>query len=284
MKAVNLLPPDLRGTPSASAPVVAADVERSAGPTIVLGALALLVAAVAGYVLAGNTIKQREADLAAATTHEQAITAQAAKLKPYADFDVLANERVATVRDLAGQRFDWEQSLRDLSRAIPADVTLTELAGTVSPTGGTSGGGGGSGLRGAIAAPAIELKGCTDSQHDVATLMARLKNIDGVTRVSLAKSEKSIGASTNAAADSAAGASGESAGCGPGNPPQFEMVLFFEGQTAATQAVDATSAGSSKTAAPSATPAAGASASPTATPAAGSGTSTPASTQGGVTP
>ena len=39
----------------------------------------------------------------------------------------MAKARVQTVRDLAGSRFDWEQALRDLSRAVPADVTLTSL-------------------------------------------------------------------------------------------------------------------------------------------------------------
>jgi Tfp pilus assembly protein PilN len=286
MKAVNLLPPDLRGTSSsASVSVATADVERSAGPYIVLGALALCVAMIAGYVLAGNTIKEREAELADMTNRQQAMAAKAASLKPYADFDALANERVATVRDLAGQRFDWEQSLRDLSRAIPADVTLTELNGTVSATGGTSGGGGASGIRGAINAPAIEVKGCTDSQRDVATLMARLRNIDGVTRVSLAKSERSSSTPTNAAADSAAGAGTTEGGCGAGNPPAFELVIFFENDAAAAAAA---SEGSSDApvATPSATPAAGdsASATPTPTPAPGSEPSTPAATQEGVTP
>ena len=91
------------------------------------------------------------------------------------------------MRDLAGHRFDWEQALRDLSRAIPADVTLSELTGNVLDRRGRRRQ---LGLRGAIAAPAITLKGCTDTQHDVARLMARLRNVDGVTRVSLAKSEK----------------------------------------------------------------------------------------------
>ena len=67
---------------------------------------------------------------------------------------------------LASARFDWEQSLRDLSRALPGDVYLNSLKGTV---GGDSSGGSGSGIRGAIGgAPAIELSGCTKSQPAVA--------------------------------------------------------------------------------------------------------------------
>ena len=52
----------------------------------------------------------------------------------------MAKARVQTVRDLAGSRFDWEQALRDLSRAVPADVSLTALSGDIS----TGAGGGGS--------------------------------------------------------------------------------------------------------------------------------------------
>ena len=44
----------------------------------------------------------------------------------------MAKARVQTVRDLAGSRFDWEQALRDLSRAVPADVTLKSLAGDIA--------------------------------------------------------------------------------------------------------------------------------------------------------
>ena len=41
----------------------------------------------------------------------------------------MANARVETVRGLAAARFDWEQALRDLSRAMPADVKLQSLNG-----------------------------------------------------------------------------------------------------------------------------------------------------------
>ena len=67
----------------------------------------------------------------------------------------MAKARVQTVRDLAGSRFDWEQALRDLSRAIPADVTLTSLTGDIA----TDAGGGGSALRCAISAPGDHAQG-----------------------------------------------------------------------------------------------------------------------------
>src|SRR5215217_6884044 len=172
MKAVNLLPPDTRGAvkaPTEHAAVVTTDEASGFGAFAVLGALVVAVLAVAGVVLAGNTIKDREAQLAGVQAQSQQVQARAAKLKPYAEFDQLASERVATVKDLAGHRFDWEQALRDMSRAVPGDVTLSEISGNVSTD---SGGGSSSTLRSAISAPAITLHGCTASQHSVARLMA----------------------------------------------------------------------------------------------------------------
>jgi Tfp pilus assembly protein PilN len=181
----------------------------------VLGVLAFALIALAGYVLTSNTLKERQAALESVTAEAQAATQRAAELKPYADFDTLAKARIQTVRDLAASRFDWEQSMRDVSRAIPAAVTLASLNGSVS---GQSGGGGA--IRSAIAAPAIELKGCTGSQRAVAQLMSRLRAVDGVTRVSLSKSAKGDAAGPST--------SEELPPCGKADAPQFEMVIFFE--------------------------------------------------------
>src|SRR5689334_16646491 len=130
MRAVNLLPPDLRSGPKGPAPAVASGEKTSgAGAFIVLGVLAFCVLAMAAYVLAGNTVKDRKAELARATAESNAITAKATALKPYADFESLVNTRVQTVKDLATSRFDWEQALRDLSRAVPNDVTIADIKG-----------------------------------------------------------------------------------------------------------------------------------------------------------
>ena len=306
MKAVNLLPHDTRGAakaPAEHAAVVTTDGASGFGAFALLGALAVAVLAVAGVVLAGNAIKDREAKLAGVQAQSQQIEARADKLKPYAEFDQLASERVATVKDLAGHRFDWEQALRDLSRALPADVALTAIDGNVSTD---SGGNAGSALRGAISAPAMTLQGCTPSQHSTARLMARLRNVDGVTRVSLARSEKSdTGTGSSGGAGSAVPAAGSdlemedrlAAPCGQGARPQFEMVIFFEGQASVADAPSATPAAPGTAGAPgqpsaSATPAASATASPS--PAAGGATSSKTSTsaqpqatpttQGGVAP
>ena len=117
-------------------------------------------------MLAGNTVKDRKAELAAATAKSAAVTQQVAALKPYADFETSPTPGSQTVKDLADSRFDWEQALRDLSRAVPADVTLGSLKGDLGSA--PAAGGGGSRMRGAITAPAIALDGLHHSPDEVA--------------------------------------------------------------------------------------------------------------------
>ena len=272
MRAVNLLTPELRssqkgsGAPRPSALTTSGGI----GAFVLLGALALIVAGVAGYVLSSNVVKQRQARLTTVSAKNDATVKRAADLKPYSDFQTLAEERASTVQALASARFDWEQSLRDLSRALPKDVYLSSLKGTVGNSAAT----GGSGLRSSISSPAIELSGCTKSQPAVARLMSRLRNVQGVTRVSLSKSEKAYGSPGGAGAGSAVGP------CGKGTPPSFEVVVFFEkaavADALATVTGDTGTAGSTGTAASSADSTGKSSGDSSATPA-----STPAATPGG---
>ena len=296
MRAVNLLPPDLRSASSKGkgAAKPAREPGQGIGAFVLLGVLAFCVVALAGYVLTNNVVKERQARLGEVSAQSEATLKRAADLKPYADFQVLTEARVGTVQSLANSRFDWEQGLRDLSRAMPANVHLTSLTGSLG------GAAGGSGLRGAINAPAFEILGCTKSQTAVARLMSRLRNIDGVTRVSLSKSEKpevtnSAGSDPEAApVDVTAGST-----CGKGSPPAFEIVVFFEGaalQAALAGGVTATAAPAAAPVSTAATPAPGAAATPApgaaatpapgaaATPAPGAAATPAPTTQGGTTP
>ena len=132
MKAINLLPTDLRGASSSAAPTAPADAPGGIGAFVVLGALAACVIALAAYVLTTNMVKDRQAKLETVTAQTETATQRANQLKPYADFQAMAETRIQTVKDLASSRFDWEQAMRDISRTIPANVTLTSLNGTIS--------------------------------------------------------------------------------------------------------------------------------------------------------
>jgi Tfp pilus assembly protein PilN len=273
MKAVNLLPHDLRRASkrASSAPEPAGGM----GAYVVLGALALCVVALVGYVITTNAVKQRTADLESVAARHAAVSKQVAALKPYADFDQMAQARMTTVKGLVQARFDWPQALGDLSRVVPSAVKLQSLTGSMrtgAATGGTS-----NPLRGAIPAPAVELAGCARSQTGVATLMSRLRSVDGVTRVSLAKSQKPDQAVDSGAADSV--------GCGPGRHPSFEMVMFFESSTVPATVQDITTVpqAASTDGAEGEPPASGAATgdAPAEQPAAGESTTTPASTGDG---
>jgi Tfp pilus assembly protein PilN len=280
MKAINLLPPDLKGAPKGASPKAKAaattDEPAGIGAFVVLGALALCVAALAAYVLTTNTVKDRQAQLDAATAEAETTLTRVASLKKYADFQQLAETRIQTVKDLAGSRFDWEQALRDISRAIPANVTLSTFTGSISDAAG-----GGSPIRAAIASPAIELKGCTTGQKQVADLLSRLRSVDGVTRVSLSKSAKPTDSATNTAVPTGSGS--DTPDC-PGRAPSFELVMFFEHSTVPSSVEDITVAGAGTTqpAANGTTPAASSTNTSVTTPPADPATATPTPTpQGG---
>jgi hypothetical protein len=243
MRAVNLLPSDLRGAaPKPARGGSRPEPVQGIGAYVVLGALALCVAALAAYVLVSNDLKQKQADLATAKQRTVAAQAKADALKPYADFEALATARVETVRGLASARFDWEQSLRDLSRAMTKDVKLESLTGDIGLPGASSGGGTDP-LRGSIPAPAISLAGCATSQQEVARMMARVRAIDGVTRVALSKSE---------ALSATAPTDGSKAPCGTDDPPSFSVVVFFEGAPSSAALAPATETSASDVPVPNA--------------------------------
>ncbi len=264
MKAVNLIPGDAR-------PNSGVKVSGGLGPGYaVIGLLGVAVLLVSVYVLTSNTISDRQSKLATLQTQVSQEQAQASRLANFASFLKLTQARIETVSQIASSRFDWHAALADLSKVIPANTSLQSLTGTVAPGAAVSGAGasaGASALRGAIAAPAFEMQGCTKTQDDVARLMSRLRLVNGVQRVTLASSLKQDGGQTAAAVSSGSGAA---VGCGA-NAPTFDLVVFFTPLPGAS----VTPAPGASTAA-AATTAASTAASGTSTPAAA--TATPATT------
>lgn len=222
MRAVNLIPAEERRGAGGSAG------RSGGGAHVLLGALALLVALVAVYSLSGREIASKQSELATAERQLSDVEAAAARLQGYEQFAALRERRVQTVASIAGSRFDWAHALRELSRVTSAEAWLTSVTGTVSPQVSLSGGGGGGGgLRAALPLPALELSGCTVSQDAVARMMSRLRQVDGVERVSLASSEK-------ASAGASAGGPGGDCRMGSAKYPQFQMVVFLSAPTPAT--------------------------------------------------
>ena len=226
MKAVNLIPADQRrgGT----------GLGRSGGAVYaILGLLGFVVVAAVVYVLSVNAVTSKREDLHDLQAQTQVAQAKADALAPYRTFAALKQARVQTIQSLASSRFNWERVMRKLALVIPSDVWLTSLVGTVAPGVQLQAGSGGeaSGLRSALPVPAVELTGCTTGQAEVSRFMSRLRVIDGVTRVSLASSEK--GDTGGGSGGSSSGSSGGDDGCekGSASHPQFDLVVFF-GRTA----------------------------------------------------
>lgn len=238
MKAVNLIPSeDRRGGASGSG--------RSGGAVyIVLGALAALVLVVAIYAQSTHKLSERRATLTRVEQQATQAEAAAAALQGYTGFAQLRQKRIDTVRSIAQSRFDWSFAMHEVARTIPPNVSLTSLIGTVAPGVPLQGAGGGGGsVRGALPVPAIEIAGCTTSQDNVAKMMAAMRQVDGVRRVSLQSSIKG---------DSAAGGGGSGATGACGNAgrkdPQFAMVIFFDPKPAPAAPAAAPAPGTSQTA------------------------------------
>jgi len=234
VRAVNLVPADAKGgRPGRSGGIA------PRGPAVVLvGLLGVALVFVTIYVLTSNTINDRKVKIATLRTQVATAQAQAARLSNYAAFVKLAESRAATVRQIASSRFDWNAALSDLSKVVPANTSLQSLLGTVAP-GATVNGAGGSvsgsaastgSLRADLPGPAVELKGCTATQDDVARLISRLRLVDGVTRVTLADSVKQDGSQSGAGvASTPAGGAGATGGAGCGaDAPTFDLVVFFQ--------------------------------------------------------
>jgi Tfp pilus assembly protein PilN len=270
MRAVNLIPSEQqRGAGGAAG-------RSGGGAYILLGALALLVVMAGLFVTSGKSVSDKKAELAQVTQQAAQAEQRAQSLQSFTKFSSLRAKRVDTVSQLAAARFDWSHALREVARVLPTNAWLNSLTGTTSPTVSVGGGGGGT-LRSALAVPAIEVKGCTTSQASVAKLMARMRLIDGVQRVSLedsAKGEAAVGGTGT----SDAGSSGTDCRGGSGHFPQVTAVVFFDQPAPAVPATGATAQTAAAT---------GATASST-TPASSSSSTTPAGTapaaSGGVTP
>jgi Tfp pilus assembly protein PilN len=189
---------------------------------LLVGALVAALAAVTALVLVGNQIEEREAEVAELTREDKAAAAKAARLSVFTEFRNLAEQRVETVASLADSRFDWERVMRELALILPDDAWLTGLTASASASAGVSGGG--SGLRGAVPGPALELSGCAAGQESVAGFVTALKDIEGVTRVAVQSSEL---------AEKGGGAGGGSGGGGEECRTRefiakFEIVVAFD--------------------------------------------------------
>jgi Tfp pilus assembly protein PilN len=201
MRAVNLIPPDLRRGDHAP---------LRTGPLayIVVGALALALLGVTLLVLAGNEVSEKKDEVKTLQREDKLAQARAERLAPYTEFQSMSEQRVQTVTSLADSRFDWPRVMRELALVLPSGVILTNLDASAAL------GEGAEAAKG-VKGPSLELEGCTGSQDAVAGFITALKDIDGVTRVGLESSNQEEGSS-----------SGSGEGCE--GKTQFHLIVAFD--------------------------------------------------------
>ena len=176
---------------------------------------------VAALTMTKHSIAENTAKADALDAQAQIATAKVGNLAAYKQFNEVVKTRAAGVKTLAATRIDWGETFEQVSRVVPSDVSLTQLVASTAP----GQGGGSVSLRGALSNPAIEIVGCAPSQSRVALLMARLRRLEGVQRVSVASSSKQDGSASASKSDSGDSGSG---GCQIDDQiPQFQMVVFF---------------------------------------------------------
>jgi Tfp pilus assembly protein PilN len=215
MRPVNLLPPKHRPhEPSGS---------RSGSAYLVVGVLGLFLAAVVAYVMQTNTITQSQSDIAVAEQRTAEARARTQQLGPFGNFAQIKEQRVTSVRTLADGRFDWERTVRELAHVLPDGVWLRDFDASLTPTGAGSGGT-------VWAGPSIHLHGCAQKQPQVATMLVRLREMQGVHDTRLADSTRGTDPKKTdqpAQTDSAQG----SADCGTHNERanyEFNVVVEFD--------------------------------------------------------
>src|SRR3954470_5274186 len=213
MNAVNLLPEKHRPRKPTGG--------RAGSGYVLLGVLGAVLLGVVGYVFTLNSINESKSKTTEARVEAARLSDQANSLGPYGDFAKIKAERVASVRDLASQRFDYERLVLELAHVLPSDVWLTSAA--ANSTGGTDSPAAPGSPAPAPAGPTLTLQGCARDQSQVAVTLVRLRELQGASDVTLDHSTR--GADADAAATPAAGQGGTAdTGCGStGGKPNYSF-------------------------------------------------------------
>ncbi len=234
MRAVNLIPSDLRGGAANSG-------GRSEGGAyavlVVLGGLAVFALL---YGVARHDVSSRRAQAAALSAKAASAQAAAAQLAPYTDFITMREQRTQAVLQLVDSRFDWAHALHEFGRVLPSGAAIATLVGTVGTTttaaptvssgSSTSSstasasskasatGGSETSATPPGSVPTFTVGGCATSQAEVALTLQRLRLIDGVSEVTLQSSVK----------PAIAGGSGSGGNACPGADPAFIAQVSFD--------------------------------------------------------
>jgi len=201
--------------------------------------LLLAVGVVTLLALTGNKIADRKAEVASLQSQVDATQARADQLSTYTNFADLQQARQETVASLATSRFDWERALHELALVLPDDVWLISMTATAATDPSSSTSSSTTAVDG-VTGPSLDINGCASGHEAVAKFLAALRDVDGVTRVTVLSSDRpGAESSSNSSTSSSSASSGQSTvECASRDfIATFEVVAAFDGaQPAATTA------------------------------------------------
>lgn len=245
MRPVNLIPLEERR--GEKAPL-------RAGPLayVIVAVLALALACVTALVITGNQVSDGKAEVATLESKVSVAEAEADGLSAYTDFASMQQAREATVESLATSRFDWERVLRELAIVIPDDVWMTSVTAAASSDTGSSTSSSTGSATAEITGPSLDIQGCATGHEAVAKFLASLREVDGVTRVSVMSSDRPEADGSTTSTTSSAGSSDSAVSCSTRDfISTFEVVAAFD---AAQPVVAAPSSATTPLATPSTAP------------------------------
>jgi Tfp pilus assembly protein PilN len=233
MRPVNLLPDELRPRQRTR--------EGGGRAHIVLAVLGVLLVMAVAYALSLNQVNSHKTDIARAKSEIDKAKAEVTASTAFGDFHSVEQTRSASVKMLAGGRFDWERMLRELALVLPAHTWLLNANAASSadasaatggaatpppptPSAGASAAAATGDSASAASTPTLDLKGCALRQNDVAVMLVRLRKLYRVENVDLTDStQETNDTGVQRSTDSAAGGSDT---CGPGHF-KFDVAVTF---------------------------------------------------------
>jgi len=221
MRAVNLLPEKHRPRKASGG--------QNGSSYIVIGVLGAVVVAVLVYVLTANSINTAKTDIAEAKAETTRANAQAEALGAYGDFAAVKQQREQSVKQLAGQRVDWERLVRELAHVLPSGVWISSAEASASGEAEADASGASQPADAVATGPSVTLIGCAVNQNQVADTLVRLRQLQGATDVTLDHSSQG---------DDGSGSSGSSGGSS-GTCGTTAGKANYEFQAAVTLAPDA---------------------------------------------
>jgi Tfp pilus assembly protein PilN len=128
MKRINLLPPEI-GKLRRARQVTSAFVLAGIVYVALLGLL---------WLLGNGRLDAAKQELAGATNRADAVQAQVATLREFANLQTVVARKEQTLATVMADDVHWSRLLVELSMVIPSDAWLTSMSGTATPSAATA--------------------------------------------------------------------------------------------------------------------------------------------------